>query len=74
MPHGRKRHVLPLLLKKLTFNPVVAIQGARQTGKSFLARDLLGELKSDLAYISFDDYGLQSMKPKNRLEFLIRSN
>jgi predicted AAA+ superfamily ATPase len=33
MPHSRSRHATSLLLKKLKFAPVVAIQGARQTGK-----------------------------------------
>ena len=43
MPHLRNRLVLPKLLKLLKFFPVVAIQGARQTGKSFLAREILSK-------------------------------
>lgn len=41
MPHLRNRDALPLLRKKLSFSPVLSIQGARQTGKSTLARDVL---------------------------------
>ena len=41
MPHARNRHVLPVLLETLKFSPVVSIQGAWQTGKSFLVRVIL---------------------------------
>jgi predicted AAA+ superfamily ATPase len=41
MPHSRKRHALAILKKKLKFSRVATIQGARQCGKSFLARELL---------------------------------
>jgi len=40
MPHLRKRWLLSRLKKKLGFSRIVSIQGARQTGKSVLARDL----------------------------------
>ena len=43
MNHIRKRYASPLLLKKLKFSPVVLIQGPRQTGKSFLVKNLLPE-------------------------------
>ncbi len=55
MPHLRKRYVLKKLLKKLKFFPVVSIQGARQTGKSVLARDLLVSYLKPLEYLTFDD-------------------
>ncbi len=61
MTHSRKRHILPLLLKKLSFNPVLAIQGARQTGKSYLVREMLRDERPGLKYVSFDDYGLQDL-------------
>lgn len=54
MPHLRKRHCLPILLKKLTFSPVVAVQGARQTGKSVLVRDILPGKVHDLQFCTFD--------------------
>ena len=50
MPHLRPRDALPLLKKKLSFSPVVSIQGARQTGKSTLARDVL----KDQYYLTLD--------------------
>ncbi len=39
--HKRTRDVSNILNKKLKLSPVVTIQGARQTGKSFLVRELL---------------------------------
>lgn len=54
MSHQRIRHILPLLLKKLRFSPVVAIQGARQTGKSYLVRELLQRKLPGLECKSFD--------------------
>lgn len=50
MPHLRARFALERLEKKLRFSRVVSIQGARQTGKSVLARELFG---SGL-YVTFD--------------------
>ena len=43
MPHMRERSALVVLKKKLKFSRVVSIQGARQTGKSVLARDLFDQ-------------------------------
>lgn len=54
MPHSRKRHATELLLKKLRFAPITAIQGARQTGKSFLVRELLKSKLPKLSYVSLD--------------------
>lgn len=54
MPHSRKRHIISILSKKLRFSPVVAIQGARQTGKSFLAQHLLKEEEPKSIYRTFD--------------------
>ena len=45
---------LPKIHKKLKFFPVVAIQGARQPGKSFLARHLLKEILPESKYLTFD--------------------
>ncbi|HLD44604.1 MAG TPA: AAA family ATPase [bacterium] len=56
MPHLRKRHVLPQLIKKLRFSPVVAMQGARQTGKSVLARDILPATLKQSFYVTLDQF------------------
>ena len=54
MPHSRPRHIVSLINKKLTFAPVLAIQGARQTGKSFLAKELLLPQHKKLVYTTLD--------------------
>jgi predicted AAA+ superfamily ATPase len=54
MPHPRYRFAIEQILKKLKFSRVVSIQGARQTGKSFLARDLLKNSLKKSKYISLD--------------------
>lgn len=41
--HKRDRQAINLLLKKLKFSAIVSIQGPRQSGKSYLARELLTE-------------------------------
>jgi predicted AAA+ superfamily ATPase len=71
MPHPRIRHATPLLLKKLKFSPVVAIQGARQTGKSFLVRELLSKSLPGLEYVSLDrrvDREFAASNPETFLE------
>jgi len=40
MPHNRNRFVLSRLKEKLKFARVVTVQGARQTGKSFMVKEL----------------------------------
>lgn len=50
MPHLRNRLALERIKKKLKFSRVVSIQGARQTGKSVLAKDLF----KDGIYVTFD--------------------
>ncbi len=54
MPHPRNRFILPSVVKKLKYTPVLAIQGARQTGKSFFVRELLSNKISSARYITFD--------------------
>lgn len=54
MPHKRLRHIYPLFLKRLRFFRVVSIQGARQTGKSFLAREILAKENEKSLYLTFD--------------------
>lgn len=52
--HIRKRYLLLNIKEKLKFTPVVIIQGARQTGKSFLVKKLLAESGIDLVYKTLD--------------------
>lgn len=47
------RHILPLLDEALADTPVVLLNGARQTGKSTLARSLVADGKR--RYLTFDD-------------------
>jgi predicted AAA+ superfamily ATPase len=54
MPHNRKRHVLRLVKKKLSFSPIVTIQGPRQSGKSFFARELLQKTVTNSKYYTLD--------------------
>lgn len=54
MPHLRNRYVLQLLSKRLKFSPVIAIQGARQTGKSVLVRDIFAKNFKTSKYMTFD--------------------
>lgn len=54
MAHIRKRFLVSQILLRLKHSPVVSIQGARQTGKSLLARELLKEKISNMAYRTLD--------------------
>ncbi|QQR79703.1 MAG: ATP-binding protein [Deltaproteobacteria bacterium] len=77
MPHSRKRHVLNLLLKKLSFSPIVSIQGPRQSGKSFLVRELLPKSlskKSESKYMSFDAQAIKDFASTNPDTFLEQQN
>ena len=70
MPHARPRLATDLLLKRLRFTPVVAIQGARQTGKSFLAREIIGKRVPDSTYVSLDDKAKQALAQDSPQTFL----
>jgi predicted AAA+ superfamily ATPase len=70
MPHRRNRHVLPLILKRLKFSPVIALQGARQTGKSFLARDILAKSLKLAKYVTFDSQATASYAQTHPESFL----
>jgi predicted AAA+ superfamily ATPase len=54
MTHIRKRYLTLQILARLKISPVVAIQGARQTGKSLLARELLQEKITTMSYRTLD--------------------
>jgi predicted AAA+ superfamily ATPase len=70
MPHLRNRFILPTVFKKLAFSPVITLQGARQTGKSILARELvLPELKNS-HYITLDRPSLLDEAQRNPESFL----
>lgn len=66
MPHLRNRHALSLLQAKLRFSPVVSIQGARQTGKSTLAREIL----TGQHYLTLDRQSAKNLALKNPEIFL----
>lgn len=71
MPHSRERLALARLLKKLRFFPVVAIQGARQTGKSFLARELLPPKSRGASYFSLDQATTRAQVHESPHTFLL---
>ena len=70
MPHARKRHIAPVILRKLGFTPIVAIQGARQTGKSFLVKELLRQSLPELEYVTLDQPSAQDFARSNPESFL----
>lgn len=70
MPHTRNRHGLKVVLKKLKFSRVVAIQGARQTGKSFLIRELLATELPLLVYQTFDKSMVRRFAKRNPDTFI----
>lgn len=72
MPHPRPRQVLSSLLKKLKFARVVSIQGARQTGKSFLAREILPHKLKQSHFITLDRASDQTAALKRPDTFLKR--
>ena len=71
MPHPRNRLILDKLQKRMKFFPILALQGARQTGKSFLVRELLKGVFKKSFYLSFDnesDAERAKLKPRTFLE------
>lgn len=54
MAHARNRYVLALVTKKLKVSPILILQGARQVGKSFLARELIPKLVTNSKYKTLD--------------------
>ena len=71
--HVRQRQALPLLLKKIKFSPIVSIQGPRQCGKSFLAKDLLMEKLKKADYVTLDLKSHRDFADKNPNTFLKQS-
>ena len=72
MPHPRKRHALSEILRKLKFSRIVSIQGPRQCGKSFFARDLLSQEIESYAYQTLDIKGHRVFAQENPASFLAR--
>ena len=54
MPYMRTRYLADVIEKRLKFFPVLAIQGARQVGKSALVRELLPKRVKNFTYETFD--------------------
>lgn len=70
MPRSRSRLATTALLKRLQFTPIVAIQGARQTGKSFLAREILAKQVACSGYVTLDDKSKQTLAQESPQTFL----
>jgi uncharacterized protein len=70
MPHLRTRYIMDKILERLKFFPVVAIQGARQVGKSALVRDLLPHSIKVFRYETFDQPSIFQFAKSNPESFL----
>lgn len=70
MSHVRLRHVQKQFLKKLKHSPVIALQGPRQCGKSFLVRELLSKKLAGAAYETFDNQTHRRFATENPDTFL----
>lgn len=67
--HIRNRYAIHLLLKKIKFSPVVLIQGPRQTGKSFLVKNLLPD-KIQKEYKTLDLASVKNFAADNPDSFI----
>jgi predicted AAA+ superfamily ATPase len=54
MAHTRKRHMMEIFKKKMNFSPIVSIQGPRQCGKSFFAKEMVAVDLPNSMYLSLD--------------------
>lgn len=70
MPHSRSRHLEELFFKRLKSNAVVALNGARQVGKSFLAREILKKHIRNSHYVTLDNPANLEMASTNPSSFL----
>jgi uncharacterized protein len=73
MPHMINRYILPILLYKLRFAPVVSLHGARQVGKSYLVREILPSTLGPQIYVTMDkssDRSLANNAPDSFIEKL----
>ena len=74
MPHARYRFASQKIQKKLALHPVLAIQGARQTGKSFLVREWLRSDRQGAKYLSFDDLSTRNSAQLSPRSFLLEND
>lgn len=65
------RNIEPILRKYLKLFPVVALTGARQTGKSSLLQAAFGE---EYQYITFDDYRMLNLFHRDPISFMEVNN
>ena len=70
MPHVRNRYLSEIIKKRLSFFPVLGIQGARQVGKSSLIRDLMPSSMSGLHYETFDQRSVYEFALNNPEAFI----
>ena len=70
MAHSRNRHLLSQFAKRLAFSRVLAIQGCRQSGKSFLAKHLLSQIAPEAQYVTFDQKTVKTFASENPESFL----
>jgi predicted AAA+ superfamily ATPase len=70
MPHDRNRLALQIIKKRLKFFPILAIQGARQTGKSFLVKKILAPSMKASEYITLDDETMRNYANESPKTFL----
>lgn len=70
MTHSRKRYALALVKERMTYSPIVAIQGPRQCGKSFLAKKLLAGDRSRAVYKTFDSTSERGFAARNPDSYL----
>ncbi len=71
MPHSRLRFGITELKKKLNFSPVVTLQGPRQCGKSFFAREILAsDLGPSYRYVTLDTKQNRQLAQNNPSVFL----
>jgi predicted AAA+ superfamily ATPase len=68
--HERQRQILQILIKKTRFSPIVSIQGPRQCGKSYLARNILPKRIPKLTYHSLDQQNVRTFASENPRSFL----
>lgn len=66
------RWPLAQIKKRISFFRVVSIQGARQTGKSYLAREILPKQLQNMSYVTFDSKAERSRAEKSPDSFLTR--
>ncbi|MBK7962329.1 MAG: ATP-binding protein [Bdellovibrionales bacterium] len=70
MAHERARQCLSLLLKKIGFSPIVSIQGPRQCGKSYLAKNILSKKLKSTEFITLDSSSMRKQAEASPRFFL----